>query len=529
MAQIKDPLLKDPESQQPSRESVGLFEDAGDGNEGEPRSLLDGWWPLIAAYCVLAIEGPFKAMMTGAVVSALCLLKACKHAQDARSSGGVIVFPKSLDVGQLVIYLVLTSILVTWPALGPIITEWLDAILNFAYALMFLPGLLCGQPLALEYGKEDIPAWVQRRSQFLRDMYFYTWLWFGLLLAMAAIAVAPGIYHTISGNYMYWPYARALEVAQYVLMIYGITKPRRDTRRQVLQWGFGMADQLPAKRLRHQPKRLVDASGKVLSWVVGSGRLYPRPYVIYRKPESSQSDIMPNLQIMSAPSLQKSGVPLGPWDMRYKAFFELDDRPRKCAMLIDDVQMAYRKFFDEDYLRAQVSVLEAARAGGIPVFWSYWDRKCPDDGNYCTYDEFYGPYGVTEFKGMNATYLTNPSCAALMEEVLPRTEEEQQRVIKSIHMDCFANVDYLGQSILKSSLDALGVDTLILTGCWTDACIIATCIRAVTEDFNVILPEDAVFSCTSAAASAVDVMRNLYAKVAPADEVSMYLRSSTSD
>jgi len=100
-------------------------------------------------------------------------------------------------------------------------------------------------------------------------------------------------------------------------------------------------------------------------------------------------------------------------------------------------------------------------------------------------------------------------------------------VIKSVHMDCFGNKDETGQSILKTSLDALGVDTLVLTGCWTDACIIATCIRAVTEDFNVILPEDAVFSCTAAADSALEVMRNLYAKVALADEVAAYLRSST--
>merc|ERR1711920_715658 len=129
---------------------------------------------------------------------------------------------------------------------------------------------------------------------------------------------------------------------------------------------------------------------------------------------------------------------------------------------------------------------------------------------------------------MNATYLTSPSCAQFIKEVLPQTEEEQERVIKSIHMDCFGNVDKFGRSILKTSLDALGVDTLVLTGCWTDACVIATCIRAVTEDFNVVLPEDAVFSCTSAAASALDVMRNLYAKVVPADDVSAYLRSSTS-
>merc|ERR1712060_110816 len=106
---------------------------------------------------------------------------------------------------------------------------------------------------------------------------------------------------------------------------------------------------------------------------------------------------------------------------------------------------------------------------------------------------------------------------------------ERSRVIKSVHMDCFGNKDERGESRFKAMLDDWGVDTLVLTGCWTDACVIATCIRAVTEDFNVILPEDAVFSCTAAAGSALDVMRNLYAKIVPASEVSAYLRSAVSD
>jgi len=238
---------------------------------------------------------------------------------------------------------------------------------------------------------------------------------------------------------------------------------------------------------------------------------------------------MPNMQIKSAPNLDKLGVPKGPWNMRYKAFWQLDDRPRKCAVLIDDVQEGYRKFFHPGYLRAQLAVLDAARVGGIPVFWSYWGRTDPDDGAYWTYDEFYGPYGCGEYKGMNATYLSTLKSAEILPELGPRTAEERKRVIKSIHMDCFGNKDAMGQSIFKAMLDELGVDTLVLTGCWTDACVIATCIRAVTEDFNVILPEDAVFSCTAAAASAMDVMRGLYAKIVPSNEVAAYLRSSVSD
>merc|ERR1740138_1210597 len=149
-------------------------------------------------------------------------------------------------------------------------------------------------------------------------------------------------------------------------------------------------------------------------------------------------------------------------------------------------------------------------AGGTPVFWSYWSRMAPDDGGYCAFDEFMGPYGKDELKGMNATYLKSPSDADLLEELKPRTVEEWKRVISSTNYDCFANKDETGKSILKTQLDAMGVDTLVLTGCWTDACIIATCIRAVTEDFVVILPEEAVFSATPARQSALVVMKSMF-------------------
>jgi len=467
-------------------------------------------------------------MITGAVVAFGFLMMDGKQASKARAAGKVVVFPKTLDVGQLVIYVLLTSVLLAWPALQPILAEWIPGLVCLGYILIILPGLSFGRPFSLEYC-DTIPSWIQKKSDFISRVVFYSWLWLWLILVMAGFSLAPPIYHLIYMKPMHWLCKLVLEFAQYPLLIYGLMKPRRDDTKVVVSWGFGLADQLPEDRIRHPPKRLSDSNGKLLPGIVGSGRLHPRPHPVYKKPESSQSDIMPNMQVKSAPSLQKFGLPRGPWNMRYKAYFELDDRPRKCAVLIDDVQEGYRKFFDEGYLRAQLAVLDAARAGGIPVFWSYWGRTDPHDGGYWTYDEFYGPYGTGEFKGMNATYLVTPKSAEILPELGPRTPSEHQRVIKSIHMDCFGNKDETGQSIFKASLDALGVDTLVLTGCWTDACVIATCIRAVTEDFNVILPEDAVFSCTAAADSALEVMRNLYAKVVPAEEVAMYLRSAVSD
>lgn len=521
MQQVAEPLLKDLEAQQPSKDKDPFDED------GRERSVLEGWWPMIASQCVLAAGMPCGAMAAGAAVALGALLLEGRRALNAREE--VAVFPKTLDVGQIVVYTLLAIVLLACPASRPAVAEWNGPILNMAYTIMFVPGLLRGQPLYLEYARESAPSWLQRHPTFLPEVYFYTKLFLGLLLAMTCSSLVPPVYQALCGRKLFWAWRWAFELAQYLLLIYGLTKPRRDSRRKAVQFGFGLADHLPAGRPRHPPMRLADAEGKVLPWIAGSGRIHPRPLVIYKRPGSSLSDLPPNMQVKAAPSLGKMGIPRGPWDMKYKAFFELDDRPRKCALLVDDVQVAYGKFFDDGYLRAQVSVLEAARAGGIPVVWSVWSRTDPDDGHYCTYDEFYGPYGAGDFKGMNATYLRTPACKAIIEELRPRTAEEQRRVIESVHMDCFGNKDETGQSILKTYLDSWGVDTLVLTGCWTDACVIATCIRAVTEDFNVILPEDAVFSCTAAAGSALDVMRNLYAKIVPAREVSAYLRSAASD
>ena len=38
--------------------------------------------------------------------------------------------------------------------------------------------------------------------------------------------------------------------------------------------------------------------------------------------------------------------------------------------------------------------------------------------------------------------------------------------------------------MLRAELDAHGVDTLLLAGCWTESCVLSTAIREVAEDLK---------------------------------------------
>ena len=80
----------------------------------------------------------------------------------------------------------------------------------------------------------------------------------------------------------------------------------------------------------------------------------------------------------------------------------------------------------------------------------------------------------------------------------------------------------LQMSSTLSLLHERGVDTLLLTGCWTESCILSTAVRAVNEDFNACVVDDALFSGVAAAAGAHEVLHS-YALVASAAEVEAYL------
>ena len=213
----------------------------------------------------------------------------------------------------------------------------------------------------------------------------------------------------------------------------------------------------------------------------------------------------------------------------------MGDRPRRAALLLVDVQEEYRKqMMPRGVLDRLMRLVKAARAAGVPIIWSRWRRSGPSDGHYGALDEFFGPWGVASHD--NSLYLASAGGAEVLHEIAPTTAAERARVIDSRTFDCFAApaLDSTGaaaplshsSSRLRGMLDAHGVDTLLVAGCWTESCILATAVRAVAEDFNVSVAQDACFTCAEAGEAALTVLR-LYALVVPTDEVVAWLQEAS--
>lgn len=207
--------------------------------------------------------------------------------------------------------------------------------------------------------------------------------------------------------------------------------------------------------------------------------------------------------------------------------WELTDRPRRPALLIDDMQVEYESYVLG--ILPQVQLLIAAfRRRGFPIFWSTWWRWGPDDGFFNTMDRFYGPVGY--HTAGNALYNHNRSHGAdVLAAVGPITEEERQRVMhKSFSLSMFDErpVTWLvpvGQGTLHSELQHLQVDTVVQVGAWTDDCIISTAFQAMSLQYDVVVVEDGVSTASKQHFNAIEVMRGAVGKVALAADVAGYL------
>lgn len=185
-----------------------------------------------------------------------------------------------------------------------------------------------------------------------------------------------------------------------------------------------------------------------------------------------------------------------------------------------------------------------------PALEQHYSREKHDDGYYGAGDEWYGPYGHCMDKPAGKTnpmYLSGDGGNKIASEVAPAPGDP---IIPSKMLDCFANYDANGKSILKELLLANGIDTLVLTGAWTDDCILSTAVRAVNENFNAVgapgtrrlstlirpaichtlhhsrlvtaVVEDAIFTCTSIKDEALAVLRHAYCLMTTADEIADY-------
>eukprot|EP00438_Fugacium_kawagutii_P016649 Skav205669 [mRNA] locus=scaffold458:481719:483121:+ [translate_table: standard] len=207
--------------------------------------------------------------------------------------------------------------------------------------------------------------------------------------------------------------------------------------------------------------------------------------------------------------------------------YELSDRKRKMALLIDDMQVEYQDYV-QGIVPPIVALLEEFRKAELPVFWSTWWRWGPEDGFFNSMDRFYGPIGWNT--SLNALYNHKANGGDVLPEVAPKTPEERKRVMhKSYSLDMFdeSPMEWLvpeGQGTLHMELQKLGVDTVVQVGAWTDDCIISTAFHAFSLQYDVVLIEDGVSTASKQHFNAIEVMRGAAAKVMLAQDVVKYFR-----
>lgn len=213
--------------------------------------------------------------------------------------------------------------------------------------------------------------------------------------------------------------------------------------------------------------------------------------------------------------------------LNFWAHWKLEDRPRRMALIIEDMIEDYRQFIG--YLIPKIrALIDAFKEAGMPVFWSNWLRR-PDDKIYGALDRFYGPAGVKSAE--NPMYVYAKEGSFPMKEVAPTDEDVAAgRMIHSAHLSKFADVTDSGKSYLREQLGQLGIDTLVMVGAWSEDCIIATAYDAVdTENLDVVVIQDGVGTGTPGHFPALDIMKTSVALMQTSEQVVKYVQDHKSD
>jgi len=208
---------------------------------------------------------------------------------------------------------------------------------------------------------------------------------------------------------------------------------------------------------------------------------------------------------------------------KYSAYWKMDSYPRKIALLTDDLQEEYRAF-SLGIIDNVADLINAFRDQNLPVIWSYWARRPNDDFKYSpAMDNFYGPEGMDNEK--NGLFIFAENGCDILPEIAPKTPEEEAMAFPSRDLNMFWNFDDKGNSILDEMLKARDIDTIVLTGSWTDECILSTALNAFSRGYDVIIPRDAVATVTAQHNTALDIMAGVCCKVEWTKDVLEYIKS----
>ncbi|MDA3937867.1 MAG: cysteine hydrolase [Spirochaetia bacterium] len=227
-----------------------------------------------------------------------------------------------------------------------------------------------------------------------------------------------------------------------------------------------------------------------------------------------------------------SSTPGGPNDqpLSFWASWNLKDRPRRIALLLDDCQEEYRPYAGGilPNLRKLVESFREAqsKSDGIRIMWSAWTRTF-DDGISNSMDRWYGSKGFRPENPENAVYIFNgaPGMKPLSEIAPTEKEVSDGWFFHGKHLDMFWNFDEKGNSYLDEKLKKAGIDTIVLSGLWTDECILSTAYAGNSRGYDVVIVGDSVATATTNQEIALKIAGGTIAKVVTSDEVLSYLKN----
>lgn len=219
-----------------------------------------------------------------------------------------------------------------------------------------------------------------------------------------------------------------------------------------------------------------------------------------------------------------NGQPLSFW-----ASWELADRPRRIALLLDDCQEEYRSYA-AGILPNLTRLVETFRAAqttsdGVRIMWSAWTRTF-DDGISNAMDRWYGPKGLRPDDPENAVYIFEgaPGMQPLAEIAPTEQEVSDGWFYHGKHLDMFWNFDEQGRSYLDEKLKAAGIDTIVISGLWTDECILSTAYAGNSRGYDVVVVSDATATATANHDIALKVAGATVAKVLATESVLTYMQ-----
>jgi len=245
-----------------------------------------------------------------------------------------------------------------------------------------------------------------------------------------------------------------------------------------------------------------------------------------------QPQLHRDMDLALQPMENYSKTPGGPNEtpLSFWAAWNLKDRPRRVALLLDDCQEEYRPYAGE-ILPNMVKLLDVFRkarssSDGVCIAWSSWSRRF-DDGISNAMDRWYGPKGLRPDNPENAAYVFTGSAGLQpLAEIAPTEEEVADGwLYRGKHLDMFWTFNEDGTSYLDEKLKALHIDTIVIVGLWTDECVLSTAYAGNSRGYDVVVVGDAVATATDNQETALTVANSTVAKVLSTDELLSYMKN----